>query len=79
MSKSWCSIKEIEVCLLCEILITEDTPMPTKLLRASLTNRKKYKLELKLIITSDRSQTFEVFYRVRYITKRCQQNMKYEV
>ena len=25
MSKRWCSIKEIEVCLLCEILISKDT------------------------------------------------------
>ena len=38
MLKRWCSIKEIEVYLLCEILTLKDTPQgQKKLLRASLT------------------------------------------
>jgi len=37
MLKKWCSIKEIEVYLLCEILISKDTLQgQKKLLRASL-------------------------------------------
>ena len=36
MLKRWCSIKEIEVYLLCEILTSKDTPRPKKLLRASI-------------------------------------------
>jgi len=37
MLKRWCSIKEIEVYLLCEILISKDTLQgQKKLLRASL-------------------------------------------
>ena len=30
MLKRWCSTKEIEVCLLCEILISKDTPQGRK-------------------------------------------------
>ena len=30
MLKKWCSIKEIEVYLLCEILISKDTPQGQK-------------------------------------------------
>jgi len=30
MLKRWCSIKKIKVCLLCEILISKDTPQGQK-------------------------------------------------
>jgi len=38
MSKRWCSTKEFEVYLLCEILISKDTLQGQKLLRPSLTD-----------------------------------------
>ena len=44
MLKRWCSIKEIEVYLLCEILISKDTLQgQKKLLRASLRSKKREK------------------------------------
>ena len=53
MLKRWCSIKEIEVYLLCEILTSKDTlHRPKKQLRASLTKLSK-------TVDHDKSYSFE--------------------
>ena len=42
MLKRWCSIKKIEVCLLCEILISKGTAQGQKIVASLPKNRNRY-------------------------------------